>query len=165
MINLTDVRVPSMSWFSGTYTIHAMEWLLRDRRKALFGAHSSRNALCLDGVIRFCGASLRVFDHDVVRTNCVRMLHYLLLGDHYLSSPQCCLDLDAFSVLAFLVLAMPVLFQPRPGRAPVLHPLGNVLDKHLLHLMLVFHFVQVLLTYPFQVRFFFLTSRSTASLV
>lgn len=127
-----------------------MEWLLRDKKKALFGALSARNALCLDAIVRFCGASLTIFDQDLIRTNCIRILRYLILGDYHLSSSQCCLDLDAFSVLAFLTLSMPVLFdRSHPNSKSVLHPLGTELDKHLLHLLLVFHFVQVLLTYPF----------------
>ncbi|XP_035225375.1 E3 ubiquitin-protein ligase UBR2-like [Stegodyphus dumicola] len=150
-VNVSDVRIPSMAWWSCTYTIHAMEWLLRDKKKALFGAHSSRNALCLDAIIRFCGASLKIFDQDIIRTNCIRILRYLVQGEHYLSSPQCCLDFDAFSLLAFLVLSMPVLFESsEPDKTRVLHPLGTALDKHILHLLLTFHFVQVLLTYPFQ---------------
>ncbi|XP_015925189.1 E3 ubiquitin-protein ligase UBR2 [Parasteatoda tepidariorum] len=149
-INTADVRIPTMSWASCAYTIHAMEWLLRDKKKALFGAHSSRNALCLDGIIRFCGASLRIFDHNVIRSNCIRILRYLVLGEHYLSSPQCSLDLDAFSVLLFLVHSMPILFEKdNADKRTVLHPLGTTLDKYLLHLLLIFHFVQVLLTYPF----------------
>lgn len=146
----SDVRTSPMCWWACTYTIHAMEWLLRDKKKALFGAHSARNALCLDAIIRFCGASLMIFDQDVVRTNSIRILRYLVLGDHHLSSPQCCLDLDAFSVLAFLILSMPVFFESSQSKSQsVLHPLGTELDKHLLHLLLIFHFVQVLLTYPF----------------
>ncbi|CAL1294338.1 unnamed protein product [Larinioides sclopetarius] len=148
-IDQTDVRISSMAWWSCTYTIHAMEWLLRDKKKALFGAHSSRNALCLDGIIRFCGTSLRIFDQDVIRTNCVRILRYLLLSEHYLSSPQCCLDLDAFSVLVFLTLSMPVLFKHSHPDKAILHPLGTTMDKYILHVILTFHFVQVLLTYPF----------------
>lgn len=148
-IDFTDVRISSMAWASCTYTIHAMEWLLRDKKKALFGAHSSRNALCLDGIIRFCGTSLQIFNQDVIRTNCVRILRYLLLSEHYLSSPQCCLDLDAFSVLAFLILSMPVLFEHSQTNKAILHPLGTTLDKYILHVLLTFHFVQVLLTYPF----------------
>ncbi|KAG8196917.1 hypothetical protein JTE90_027621 [Oedothorax gibbosus] len=160
-----DVRIPSMAWSSTTYTIHAMEWLLRDKKKALFGAHSARNALCLDGIIRFCGASLRIFDHDVVRTNCVRILRYLLLDEPYQSSPQCCLELDAFSVMTFLVLSMPVLFSRSNGAegTSVLNPVGTTLDKVILHLMLVFHFVQVLLTYPFQEEEKMETENSTSS--
>ncbi|XP_055953214.1 E3 ubiquitin-protein ligase UBR2-like [Argiope bruennichi] len=148
-IDPTDVRNVSMAWWTCTYTIHAMEWLLRDKKKALFGAHSSRNALCLDGIIRFCGTSLRIFDQGVIRTNCVRILRYLLLSEHYLSSPSCCLDLDAFSMLVFLTLSIPVLFKhSNPDTAP-LHPLGTTLDKYILHVILTLHFVQVLLTYPF----------------
>ncbi|XP_054719736.1 E3 ubiquitin-protein ligase UBR2-like [Uloborus diversus] len=150
VVNESDVRIISMSWWACTYTIHAMEWMLRDKKKALFGAHSSRNALCLDAITRFCGASLLIFDHDVVRTNCIRILRYLVLGEHHVSSPQCCLDMDAFSMLVFLVLSMPVLFEHSDQeKQRILHPLGSSLDKHLLHLMLIFHFVQVLLTYPF----------------
>lgn len=127
-----------------------MEWLLRDKKKALFGSLSARNSLCLDAIIRFIGASLTIYDHDLIRTNCIRILRYLVLGDHHLSSTQCCLDLDAFSVLAFLVLSMPVLFAPSCSSLKlVLHPLGTELDKNLLHLLLVFHFVQVILTYQF----------------
>lgn len=148
--NTTDVRVPLMSWWSCSYTIHAIEWLLREQDKPLFGELSSRNSLCMEAVIRFSGASLQVFEQDVVRTHCVRMLRYLLLGERYLSSPQCCLDLDAFSVLVLLVLSMPVLLDNEKGDGvPMLHPVGTALEGHLMHLMFMFHLVQLLLTYPF----------------
>lgn len=149
-VGVSDDRTPAMTWWACTYTIHAMEWLLRDKKKALFGALSARNSLCLDAIIRFCGTSLTIFDHDLIRTNCIRIMRYLVLGDHHLSSSQCCLDLDAFSVLAFLTLSMPVFFErSKPDSKQILHPLGTDLDKHLVHLLLVFHFVQVILTYPF----------------
>ncbi|GIY02969.1 e3 ubiquitin-protein ligase UBR2 [Caerostris darwini] len=148
-IDYTDNRIAGISWDSCTYTIHAMEWLLRDKKKALFGAHSSRNALCLDGIIRFCASSLQIFHAEVVRTSCIRLLQHLLVSEVYLATPLCCLEMDAFSMLVFLVLSMPVLFKYSEESEAYLHPLGTTLDKYILHICLAFHFIQVLLTYPF----------------
>lgn len=147
-----DDRVPLTAWWSCSYTIHAIEWLLRDQGKPLFGELSSRNSNCLQAIIRFVSSSLQVFDAQTIRSHGVRLLRFLLLSENHLYSPQCCIEVDAFSLLIALSLTLPNLFGNEEARSttkPVPFPMGNILDKHILQLVFVFHLVQLLLTYQF----------------
>uniref|UniRef100_A0A1W7R9B1 E3 ubiquitin-protein ligase n=1 Tax=Hadrurus spadix TaxID=141984 RepID=A0A1W7R9B1_9SCOR len=147
-----DDRVPLTAWWSCSYTIHAIEWLLRDQGKPLFGELSSRNSNCLQAIVRFVTSSLQVFDPQTVRSHGVRLLRFLILSENHLYSSQCCLEVDAFSLLVSLALSTPNLFGNDEGKSatkPVPLPLGSILDQHLLHVVYVFHLVQLLLTYTY----------------
>lgn len=47
-----DLRVPLLAWKSTAYTVHAIEFLLRDTEKPLLGSLSSRQRDSLEGLSR-----------------------------------------------------------------------------------------------------------------
>lgn len=105
-----DDRLPLLDWWSLTYTIHSIEWLLRDQGKPLFGSLSFCQDHCLSALTRCIANCIRIFDSQVVRSHCVRLLRYLLLGEHYLSSPHSVIEVDAFGLLVSLTMALPSLY-------------------------------------------------------
>ncbi|XP_013779486.1 E3 ubiquitin-protein ligase UBR2-like [Limulus polyphemus] len=147
-----DERVPLMAWWSCAYTIHSIDQLLQDQKKSLFGDLSSRQAQCIQSLVRVVGASLRIFDAQVVRSHCVNLLQFLLLPEHHSCSPNCCLEVDAFTLLVFGCLSMPALFTAsnnHGSNSGLAFPLGGDNELCMLHLILVFHLVQILLSIDF----------------
>ncbi|XP_022244280.1 E3 ubiquitin-protein ligase UBR2-like isoform X1 [Limulus polyphemus] len=149
--NPDDDRVPLMTWWSCAYTIHSIEWLLRDQKKSLFGDLSSRRAHCMQTLVRVVGASTSIFDAQVVRNHCVSLLQYLLLAEEHSCSSSCCLEVDAFTLLVFVCLSMPVLFtaDDHESNSGLTFPVGGVNELYILHLVLVFHLVQIFLSIDF----------------
>lgn len=165
-----DDRLPLLSWWSLAYTIHSIEWLLRDQGKPLFGSLSFCQDHCLSALTRCIANCIRIFDSQVVRSHCVRLLRYLLLGEHYLSSPFSIIEVDAFGLLVSLTMALPSLYMNEEnsstgtfntengifnvaitslGNGSNPFPLGNAMDFCVLQLVYTFHLVQVLLTKDF----------------
>ncbi|RWS17388.1 E3 ubiquitin-protein ligase UBR2-like protein, partial [Dinothrombium tinctorium] len=148
--NSEDDRVPVMSYWSCAFTIHAIERVLRVEEKPIFNDLSSRRYNCLQALVRYVGVSSAVFNVAIVRSHCIRLLRYLLVNDHYISSRSSCLDVDAFGLLVSLVLSSPSLYtneeEENPGCALTI-PVGNIFDQHYVNLILVFHLMQIILTH------------------
>lgn len=56
-----DSRVPLLAWKSTAYTVHAIEFLLRDTNKSLLGAFSSRQKDSLEQLTRICAVLGNLF--------------------------------------------------------------------------------------------------------
>uniref|UniRef100_A0A4W3H8E2 E3 ubiquitin-protein ligase n=1 Tax=Callorhinchus milii TaxID=7868 RepID=A0A4W3H8E2_CALMI len=138
--NEQDPRVPIMCWGSCAYTIQAIERLLADEEKPLFGHLPCRQDDCLKALTRFAAAHRTVSSLPVVEKHFARLLA-VLVPDEKAETPPSILDVDMFHLLVSLVLAFPALH---------CHDFTGVSlavgDFHLFHLVTMAHIVQILLT-------------------
>ncbi|XP_053731591.1 E3 ubiquitin-protein ligase UBR2 [Synchiropus splendidus] len=137
--NEEDPRVPVLSWSTCAFTFQAIEHLLRDEEKSLFGSLSCRQDDCLKSIARLSSSCW---------INCPRVVctHFSTLFSALVHEPQadppCILDIDMFHLLVYTVLsynAVPCLDDS--GQRPV-----DSAHLHILHLVTAAHLVQILLT-------------------
>lgn len=67
-------RVAGMPWSTTSYTIQVIEQSLRDEGKPLFGALTSRQLDCLNGLLKITAVCGQVIKPEVVKQDCVRLL-------------------------------------------------------------------------------------------
>ena len=140
--NIEDDRVPLLSYWACTYTIHSIERILRVENKSIFSDLSSRKYNCLQALVRYIGYSNVIFDNSILSSHCIRILRFLLINDYHMTNPYCCLDIDAFGTLVFLTILTPSLY-PNQSKNAIM-PKGNNSDQNYIQLLLVFHLVQVI---------------------
>jgi len=146
--DVQDERIPLAAWQACAYTIQcvARQAFSDDRRAAISFGHmgdrlTSRMQDCLGGLIRVCGVIGSNFgDPNVIRSHALKLLSTLLEVD---TANLCLLEVDAFGLLVATTFALPSLFNDSRD-APL--PSCNAQDRNVLHLLLVAHFVQILLT-------------------
>ncbi|XP_074600637.1 ubr1 ubiquitin ligase isoform X2 [Brevipalpus obovatus] len=141
---------PIFAYRSAAFTIHAIERVLRDEGKSIFGDLSSRRYNCLQALVRYVGVLSFGDDCMKIRSYCIGLLKYLLLSDHY-EMNRSCLDVDAFSLLLILVLTSPALSlkslsEDLPSILIPIVPNGSSSDLHFITLITVFHCIQIILT-------------------
>ncbi|XP_075996582.1 E3 ubiquitin-protein ligase UBR2 isoform X2 [Genypterus blacodes] len=139
--NEQDHRVPALSWASCAYTIQAIERLLVDEEKPLFGSLPCRQDDCLSSLTRFGSACWTAAKLKSVHTHFIRLLAALVPDIHVENSP-CILDVDMFHLLVYSVFSYSSIHcLDQSGRTVV-----DSAHVHLLHLVTVAHMVQILLT-------------------
>ncbi|XP_056623407.1 E3 ubiquitin-protein ligase UBR1 isoform X2 [Triplophysa dalaica] len=137
--------VPVMSWNTCAYTIQAIENMLQEEGKALFGALQNRQLAGLKAVVQFSAAQRLKSSHAVVQQHFADMLAVLLPVPNVEDTPSI-LEVDFFHLLVGLVLSIPVLYQEE---AVDLQPsaISTAYNHlHILHLVTMGHMLQVLLT-------------------
>ncbi|RZF37437.1 hypothetical protein LSTR_LSTR013673 [Laodelphax striatellus] len=138
-----DCRVPLMAWRSCAYTIHSLEWLLRDTDKPLLGNLSCRKQDCLEALIRVSAILGSTWKQEqVINGHALRLLS-IILETPSQNSQASVLDWDSFGMLVLLTMSMPSLFYTEQ---PVPVPLGTTLELYTLNLMLIATFAQIILT-------------------
>lgn len=146
-----DHRVPLWAWKSTAYTIHAIEFLLRDMEKPLLGALSSRQRDSLQNLARMSallGASFANHQHlwadrEMLVSQAVMLLTMLLENPH--DGPSI-FDWDPFGVLVPLINSLPSVFHTNPEETPPPIITGGVFESHALKLVFLCHIVKILLT-------------------
>uniref|UniRef100_UPI003AACA498 E3 ubiquitin-protein ligase UBR2-like n=1 Tax=Centroberyx gerrardi TaxID=166262 RepID=UPI003AACA498 len=139
--NEQDPRVPLVTWASCAYTIQAIERLLVDEEKPLFGSLPCRQDDCLSSLARFGSACWTAAPLTTVHTHFIRLLA-ALVPDPQVENTPCILDVDMFHLLVYSVLSYSsVHCLDQSGRTVV-----DSAHLHLLHLVTVAHLVQILLT-------------------
>ncbi|XP_014664856.1 PREDICTED: E3 ubiquitin-protein ligase UBR2-like isoform X1 [Priapulus caudatus] len=139
-------RMPVMTWNSCAFTIHAIEWYLRDEGKPLFGTFSSRNLDCLNALVRSAAVVSYVCSVEVLKSHCVHLLSSLIGGEHSDEAP-CILSTDLFSYLVSAVFLLPALYAENGKQMSIkLVPSGGENERNLLQLIYIAHVVQILLT-------------------
>ncbi|XP_039295359.1 E3 ubiquitin-protein ligase UBR2 [Nilaparvata lugens] len=138
-----DCRVPLMAWRSCAYTIHSLEWLLRDTDKPLLGNLSCRKQDCLEALIRVSAILGSTWKQEqVINSHALRLLS-IILETPSQNSQASILDWDSFGMLVLLTMSMPSLFYTEQ---PVPVPLGTTLELYTLNLMLIATFAQIVVT-------------------
>ncbi|XP_061661493.1 E3 ubiquitin-protein ligase UBR2 [Syngnathoides biaculeatus] len=139
--NEQDHRVPALSWSTCAYTIQAIERLLMDEDKPLFGSLPCRQDDCLSAITRFSSACWTSASLHTVHTHFIR-LFAALVPDPQVENTPSILDIDMFHLLVYSVLSYTSVHSlDQSGRNPI-----DSAHVHLLHLITVAHLVQVLLT-------------------
>lgn len=156
-----DDRVSLTAWYSCSYTIHAIENLLRDQGKPLFGELSSRQSDCLAALVRFATVCTHVTQPANLENQCHRLLLVLLMNhdsdDDGDKENMVVTDVDAFGLLVTLVLSLPYAVRTRDdyvARHGISRrlPHGDGRDAFALHLVYVLHVVQILLSGDFSAK-------------
>ncbi|XP_063980844.1 E3 ubiquitin-protein ligase UBR2 isoform X2 [Diachasmimorpha longicaudata] len=160
----SDVRVPLLAWKSTAYTIHAIEFLLRDSEKPLLGPLSSRQRDSLECLARVSavlgaiwptnsssntsGSSTGTIEGE---RNCTILgLHAIGILSTMLdnSSEDCINDWDSFGILVPLLATLPSLFSKNPEEpAPIMT--GSHHEIHTVKLVFVALIVKILITSDF----------------
>ncbi|KAL1785370.1 E3 ubiquitin-protein ligase UBR1 [Sigmodon hispidus] len=140
-----DPRVPMMTWSTCAFTIQAIENLLGDEGKPLFGALQNRQHNGLKALIQFAVAQRITCPQVLIQKHLVRLLSVVLPNLQSEDTP-CLLSVDLFHVLVGAVLAFPSLYwddtvdlQPSPVSSSYNH-------LYLFHLITMAHMLQILLT-------------------
>ncbi|XP_021495068.1 E3 ubiquitin-protein ligase UBR1 isoform X1 [Meriones unguiculatus] len=140
-----DPRVPMMTWGTCAFTIQAIENLLGDEGKPLFGALQNRQHNGLRALMQFAVAQRITCSQVLIQKHLVRLLSVVLPNLQSEDTP-CLLSVDLFHVLVGAVLAFPSLYwddtvdlQPSAVSASYNH-------LYLFHLITMAHMLQILLT-------------------
>ncbi|OWK09428.1 UBR1, partial [Cervus elaphus hippelaphus] len=141
----TDPRIPMMTWSTCAFTIQAIENLLGDEGKPLFGALQNRQHNGLKALMQFAIAQRITCSQVLIRKHLIRLLSVVLPNLQSEATP-CLLSIDLFHVLVGTVLAFPSLYwddavdlQPSPVSSSYNH-------LYLFHLITMAHMLQILLT-------------------
>ncbi|CAK9818916.1 E3 ubiquitin-protein ligase UBR2 [Anthophora plagiata] len=151
-----DSRVPLLAWKSTAYSIHAIEFLLRDMDKPLLGALSSRQRDSLEGLTRISAVlgstctlrmstNLTWADKDTIGSHALSLLTLLLKNPHDGAS---ILDWDPFGVLVPLINSLPCLFCTEYVTPPSIIT-GGIFEFYALQLIFISLIVKILLTSDF----------------
>ncbi|XP_024945572.1 E3 ubiquitin-protein ligase UBR2 isoform X2 [Cephus cinctus] len=151
-----DSRVPLLAWKSTAYTIHAIEFTLRDVTKPLLGSLPSRHRDNLEGLIRIATILGSTWPNN---SNSPSWPNVSTIGGHaldllrmLLENPfdgPSVLEWDPFGVLVPLTISLPSLFNTKPNTpSPVIT--GGIQESHALKLVFLSLIVKILLTTDFK---------------
>jgi E3 ubiquitin-protein ligase UBR2 len=152
-----DSQVPLLAWKSTAYTVHAIEFLLRDTEKPLLGALSSRQRDSLEGLARLSAVMSSTWSGEAAGTS--GQLGTESIAEYALTC-LCCLlrnpeseysilGWDAFGMLVTLISSLSNLLSRRTD-SPRSIITGSVAEQHALRLVFTALVVKVLLTSKFE---------------
>lgn len=152
-----DSKMPLLAWKSMSYTIHAIEFLLRDQDKPLLGAMTSRQSDSLKSLVRLSALLGASFSNnanlwsqrDQIKTYAASLLTILIEAP---STGPSIFDIDPFGVLVPLLNSLPSLFHTKAHETPPNPPpiiKGDVFDSHALKLVFLCHIAKILYTSDF----------------
>jgi len=152
-----DSKVPLLAWKSVAYTIHAIEFLLRDMNKPLLGSMTSRQSDSLKSLVRLSALLGASFSNRAnlwsqrhqIKTYAASLLTMLIEAP---STGPSIFDIDPFGVLVPLINSLPSIFHTKeyetaPNPPPIIT--GDVFDSHMLKLVFLCHIAKILYTSDF----------------
>ncbi|XP_015515354.1 E3 ubiquitin-protein ligase UBR2 [Neodiprion lecontei] len=138
-----DPRVPLLAWKSTVYTIHTIEFILRDMEKPLLGALTSRLRDSLKGLVRIAAFLGSTWPNTTVIGN--HALHFLtMLLENPHDGPSV-LDWDPLGVLIPLTVSLMNLYNIKANAFSGLVT-GGVQESHALKLVFLSLIVRILVT-------------------
>uniref|UniRef100_A0A8C7CP95 E3 ubiquitin-protein ligase n=1 Tax=Oncorhynchus kisutch TaxID=8019 RepID=A0A8C7CP95_ONCKI len=137
--------VPIMSWNTCAFTIQAIENLLQEEDKTLFGSLQNRQLAGLKAVVQFSATQRLKSSQAVIQKHFTDMLGALLPTMSSESTPSI-LEVDFFHLLVGLVLAIPALYQEEAVDLQPSAVSSAYNHLYILHLVTMAHVVQVLLS-------------------
>ncbi|XP_026856016.2 E3 ubiquitin-protein ligase UBR1 isoform X2 [Electrophorus electricus] len=137
--------VPVMTWNTCAYTIQAMENMLQEEGKALFGSLQNRQLAGLKALVQFSAVQRLKCSATLIHNHFSHMLAVLLPVSQIENSPSI-LEIDLFHLLVGLVLSIPAMYQEENVdlQPSAISTAYNHL--HLMHLVTMAHVVQVILS-------------------
>lgn len=151
-----DSRVPLLAWKSTAYTVHAIEFILRDTDKPLLGSLSSRQRDCLEGLARVStvisatwpsnegGSTSQICAENIAEYALDCLSCFLNSSDNSYSI----LSWDPFGMLVTLLSSLSNLLSSRTDN-PCCIITGNVAEQHATRLVFTALVVKILLTSNF----------------
>ncbi|ERE70843.1 E3 ubiquitin-protein ligase [Cricetulus griseus] len=140
-----DPRVPMMTWSTCAFTIQAIENLLGDEGKPLFGALQNRQHNGLKALMQFAIAQRITCPQVLIQKHLVRLLSVVLPNLQSEDTP-CLLSVDLFHVLVGAVLAFPSLYWDDTVDLQPSSVSSSYNHLYLFHLITMAHMLQILLT-------------------
>ncbi|KAM4624786.1 E3 ubiquitin-protein ligase UBR1 [Polymixia lowei] len=137
--------VPTMAWNTCAFTIQAIENLLQEEDKPLFGSLQNRQLAGLRAVIQFSATQRIKSSQAVIQRHFTDMLGVLLPAMSTENTPSL-LDVDFFHLLVGLVLSIPGLYQEEAVDLQPSAVSSAYNHLHVLHLVTMAHLLQVLLS-------------------
>ncbi|XP_072545545.1 E3 ubiquitin-protein ligase UBR1 isoform X1 [Salminus brasiliensis] len=138
-------HVPVMTWNTCAYTIQAIDNMLQEEGKALFGSLQNRQLAGLKAVVQFSAVQRLKSSQTVIQKHFTDMLAALLPLPNAEGTPSV-LEVDFFHLLVGLVLSIPALYQEENVdlQPSAISTAYNHL--HLVQLVTMAHVLQVLLS-------------------
>lgn len=137
--------VPIMSWNTCAFTIQAIENMLQEEDKTLFGSLQNRQLAGLKAVVQFSAAQRSKSSQSVIQQYFTNMLGVLLPNLSSENTPSL-LEVDFFHLLVGLVLSVPALYQEEAVDLQPSAVSSAYNHLHILHLVTMAHILQVLLS-------------------
>ncbi|KAK1338981.1 hypothetical protein QTO34_019650 [Cnephaeus nilssonii] len=150
----TDPRVPMMTWSTCAFTLQAIENLLGDEGKPLFGALQNRQHNGLKALMQFAIAQRSTCPQVLIQKHLIRLLSVVLPNLKSEDTP-CLLSIDLFHVLVGAVLAFPSLYWDDTVDLQPSSISSSYNHLYLFHLITMAHMLQILLTIDTVYRFIF----------
>uniref|UniRef100_A0A7N5ZUC6 E3 ubiquitin-protein ligase n=1 Tax=Anabas testudineus TaxID=64144 RepID=A0A7N5ZUC6_ANATE len=138
-------HVPLMAWNTCAFNIQAIENILQEEDKPLFGSLQNRQLAGLKAIVQFSGAQRLKSSQAVIQRHFTDMFGVLLPVVSRKNTP-CLLEVDFVHLLVGLVLSIPSLYQEEAvdlGPSAVSSAYNHL---HILHLVTMAHMLQVLLS-------------------
>ncbi|CAJ1073672.1 E3 ubiquitin-protein ligase UBR1 [Xyrichtys novacula] len=137
--------VPLMTWNTCAFTIQAIENILQEEEKPLFGSLQNRQLAGLKAIVQFSAAQRLKSSQAVIQRHFTGMLGVLLPAMSRGNTPSL-LEVDFFHLLVGLVLSIPSLYQEEAVDLQPSAVSSAYNHLHILHLVTMAHIVQVLLS-------------------
>uniref|UniRef100_A0A8P4KKJ6 E3 ubiquitin-protein ligase n=1 Tax=Dicentrarchus labrax TaxID=13489 RepID=A0A8P4KKJ6_DICLA len=138
-------RVPLMAWNTCAFTIQAIENILKEEDKPLFGSLQNRQLAGLKATVQFSAAQRLKSSQTVIQRHFSDMFGVLLPAGSRKNTPSL-LEVDFFHLLVGLVLSIPSLYQEEAVDLQPSAVSSAYNDLHILHLVTMAHMLQILLT-------------------
>ncbi|KAI4878590.1 hypothetical protein NFI96_016707 [Prochilodus magdalenae] len=138
-------HVPVMTWNTCAYTIQAVENMLEEQGKSLFGSLQNRQLSGLKAVVQFSAVQRLKSSQTVIQKHFTDMLAVLVPVLDAEGTPSI-LEVDFFHLLVGLVLSIPALYQEESVDLQPSAVSTAYNHLHLVHLVTMAHLVQVLLS-------------------
>ncbi|XP_010765338.1 E3 ubiquitin-protein ligase UBR1 [Notothenia coriiceps] len=138
-------RVPVMAWNTCAFTIQAIENILQEEGKPLFGSLQNRQLAGLKAIVQFSAAQRLKSSQAVIQRHFNDMLGVLLPVIGRKNTPSI-LEVDFFHLLVGLVLSIPSLYQEEAVDLQPSAVSSAYNHLHILHMVTMAHMLQVLLS-------------------
>ncbi|TWW72120.1 E3 ubiquitin-protein ligase UBR1 [Takifugu flavidus] len=138
-------RVPLMAWITCAFTIQAIENILQEEEKPLFGSLQNRQLAGLKAIVQFSAVQRLKCSQAVIQSHFSEMLAVLLPVIRREHTPSV-LDVDFFHLLVGLVLSIPSLYQEETVDLQPSAVSSAYNHMHILHLVTMAHMLQILLS-------------------
>ncbi|XP_061156540.1 E3 ubiquitin-protein ligase UBR1 isoform X3 [Syngnathus typhle] len=137
-------RVPLMAWNTCAFTIQAIENILLEEDKPLFGSLQNRQLAGLKAIVQF-SATQRIKSSQTVIQNHFADIFAVLHPVTSRKNTPSILEVDFFHLLVGLVLSLPSLYQEEAVDLQPSAVSSAYNHLHILHLVTMAHVLQVLL--------------------
>uniref|UniRef100_A0A3Q3QD62 E3 ubiquitin-protein ligase n=1 Tax=Monopterus albus TaxID=43700 RepID=A0A3Q3QD62_MONAL len=138
-------HVPLMAWNTCAFTIQAIENILQEEDKPLFGSLQNRQLTGLKAIVQFAASQRLKSSHAVIQRHFTDMLGVLLPAMSRKNTPSL-LEVDFVHLLVGLVLSIPSLYQEEAVDLQPSAVSSAYNHLHILHLVTMAHVLQVLLS-------------------